>query len=676
MIRRRVRLLVWFALVWVSVVAAQALAASTEGGANPINEASGPDRVPPESLDQEPMPGQDATLPAPSASATPADDVPDTLPTYLDGLADALRREHALPAIGIAVVRPGRPLLLAGYGQADLGSGQAIDPAHGLFRIGSVSKTFTWTLAMIFAERGLLDLDADVNSYLTSLAIDDAFGAPVTLRHLMHHRAGFEDSLQVFTVADDDPRTLAQVLAEHQPRRVYPPGSRTSYSNWGSALAAQVLVDVAGRPYGELLRTELLDPLGMHDTDWTPPAALQGDRASRLARGYRPKEGGLGPQDYMQLGPYWPAGGLISTPADMARWVGFHLGGGALDGVRLLSPDGHAALFSRGFADRPLAADLAHGFQDRPFRGHRVLGHGGATSAYLANMMLVPELGLGVFIAQNVAESRSVVNTLPDQVLEHLLGLSPPAALLAGERGEPDTLAEVAGTYINNRRAFSSFTALFGAVGAIRVEAVDAETLLLPGERPQRYRRVAEDVFESAAGQRVAVLRDGGRVVALADASGVHTLERVRAFGHPMALFGGIGASLLFGLMAVFGVIWRLGRKRSVGSVERLAVGAGLMGALAMFALVACAVLLSATLATAGPSDLVGNYPLPQMRWLHYAGWLQAAVAAVMLLVLVLVWSRSQPGLVRRLGYTLFTASMVFLALQLWQWRVIGAALV
>jgi CubicO group peptidase (beta-lactamase class C family) len=256
MIRHSACLFVLLAVLLPCGAHAQSPAAPVEldAPAPPVENAAPqpPVRLDPEAA-PEPLPAPEPISPA--APLVPAAPTPDTLPTFIDGLAEALRREHALPGLGIAVVRRDRPLLLAGYGQADLANGEAVNPERSLFRIGSVSKTFTWTLAMILAERGQLDLDADVNTYLKSVTVAAAFGAPVTMRHLMHHRAGFEDSVQVFSVGDDDPRPLAQLLAAHQPRRVYPPGARTSYSNWGSALAAQVIEDAAGRPYGELLHS-------------------------------------------------------------------------------------------------------------------------------------------------------------------------------------------------------------------------------------------------------------------------------------------------------------------------------------------------------------------------------------------------------------------------------------
>ncbi|MEO8011614.1 MAG: serine hydrolase domain-containing protein, partial [Dokdonella sp.] len=193
------------------------------------------------------------------------------LSAYVDGVVSSFQREHGLAALTVAVVKDDDLLLGRAYGFSDIEGARRAEAETSLFRIGSVSKTFTWTAVMMLVERGLLDLDADLNGYLKQVKVNEAFGQPVTMRQLMHHRAGFEDSLRLFAVADDDTRSLAELLAEHLPKRVYPPGMRTSYSNWGAGLAAQVVEDVAGEPYGVFLQREILDPLGMRDTTWTPP---------------------------------------------------------------------------------------------------------------------------------------------------------------------------------------------------------------------------------------------------------------------------------------------------------------------------------------------------------------------------------------------------------------------
>jgi len=601
----------------------------------------------------------------------------DPLAERIDGLVEALRREHLLPGVTLALVRTDAPTLLRGYGHADLATRAPVDPQQTLFRIGSVSKTFIWTAALLLLDRGQLDLDADVNTYLKAVKVTPAFDVPVTMRQLMSHRAGFEDSFQVFAVGDEDARPLAQLLAEHQPKRIYPPGARTSYSNWGSALAAQVVADVAGEDYGSFLRRELLDPLGMRDTVWDGPTRMDAATRARLAQGYAAEAGVLRSEAEMQLGAYWPAGGMSTTAADMARWMRFHLSHGELDGRRLLSAETHALIWARPYSDRAEAADVTHGFIQTPFHGLLLTGHGGATESYLSNLVLVPELGLGVFISQSSGASRNLVQRLPEQIIERQQSL-PPAAPLAAEPGEPGALAEANGSYLNNRRVFSSFAAVFGAFDGVGLRALDSETLALEaGPRSGEYRRIGEDLFESAFGQRLALIRSAdGRIAAFADGSGVHSFERVEGFNAPQWLFAALGAGLLLAVSTLGGVVWRLGRRRYGGPTDALVGGVSVLAALCVLALIGCFVAVSIALQNAGAADLPGNYPVPAMLWTHWAGWAVVAAALTMLLMLMPAWTRTRFGLLRRLMFTLFTFALLFLAVELWLWRVIGAAVV
>ena len=608
---------------------------------------------------------------------SPTPEAADPLPDHIDGLVEALRREHLLPGVTVALVRADAPTLLRGYGHGDLAARTPVDPQRTLFRIGSVSKTFIWTAALVLVDRGQLDLDADVNLYLKAVQVAPAFDAPVTMRQLMSHRAGFEDSFQVFAVGDDDARPLAQLLAEHQPKRIYPPGARTSYSNWGSALAAQVVADIAGEDYGSFLRRELLDPLGLRDTVWDGPTRMDAATRARLAQGYAEEAGVLRIEAEMQLGAYWPAGGMSTTAADMARWMRFHLNQGELDGQRLLSAKTHGLIWTRPYSDRAHAADVTHGFIQSPFRGVTLTGHGGATESYLSNLVLVPELGLGVFVSQSSGASRNLVQRLPEQIVERLRAL-PPATPLAAEHGDPGALAEVDGDYLSNRRVFSSFAAIFGAFDGLALRAVNSDTIALDaGNRSGEYRRIGEDLFESAFGQRLALIRNAdGRVAAFADGSGVHSFERVEGFNAPQWLFAALGACLLLAVSTLGGVIWRLGRKRYGGPTDALVGGVSVLSALCVLTLIGCLVAVSIALQEAGAADLPGNYPVPAMLWMHWAGWAVVAAALAMLLMLMPAWARTRFGLWRKLMFTLFTFALLFLSVELWLWRVVGAAVV
>jgi CubicO group peptidase (beta-lactamase class C family) len=601
------------------------------------------------------------------------------LATLVDGALGSLRREHDLAGITLAVVRDDALHVARGYGQADLATARPVDPAATLFRIGSVSKTFIWTAVMLLVERGELDLDTDVNAYLQEVRVSEAFGEPVTLRELMAHRAGFEDTLQLFTVADDDPRRLAELLSAHQPTRVYPPGARSAYSNWGAGLAAQVVEDVAGQAYGEFLQQALLTPLGMQDTTWQAPRHLEAARRERLATGYRPRHGGLGRQDYLQLGAYWPVGGMASTATDMARWMRFHLNGGELDGIRLLAEDTHARMWQRAHDDRPDAADVAHGWQDVPYRGLRTLGHGGGTAAFLTNLVLVPELNLGVFVSQNSAHTLVPITQLPTLLIDRLTGFDPVPLLIDDE--DPEALAELAGSYRNNRRVFSSFAAVLGAFNVTRLTPVSRDSVELrhPMEGSDYYRRLdgATEVFENARGGRVAVVRGpDGEVVALADAMGIHTLERVGIWEHPNTLVTLVGLASLLALTTLLGA-WRRGGRGGGGTLPaRVAAILAITAGVAQGLFIAAVVVLAMGFADFDLSRMTDHYPDTGMFLLHSAGWLVAAVALLMLAALWPAWVGSGWSLWRRLHFSLFALALLLVSLQLWQWRIIGAAVI
>jgi CubicO group peptidase (beta-lactamase class C family) len=623
-----------------------------------------------------PAVGDDSMAPL-LQGAAPAMPQSAQLQTYVDGLVASLQREHGLSALTISVVKDDSLWIARGYGFADVASARPAVADSTLFRIGSVSKTFIWTAVMMLVERGLIDLDADVNSYLKSVRIAEAFGVPVTMRQLMHHRAGFEDSLRLFAVADDDPRTLAELLSEQQPARVYAPGLRTSYSNWGSALAAQIVSDVSGEPYGDFLRREILDPLGMQGTTFVAPSKLDETQRADLAGGYKSGKGALAAQGYMQIGPYWPAGGIASTATEMARWMRFHLNGGELDGVRLLRAQTHAQMWTRAHDDRPGAPDVAHGFQDRSYRGLRVLGHGGATAAFYTNMVLVPELGLGVFISQNSVQSRLPVTQLPDQIIDRVHGGTYQAGLDI-EAGDSDYLADVAGTYLQNRRVFSSFAAVLGLNSTGQVTPLSADALLVTlNGAAKQYLRVDKqrDLFEAADGNRIAFVREGGRVVALADSSGVHTLEKVHLLSAPATALGAVGVAVLLALTSLLGFWWRLGRGAAYGAgyAAGFAAFVSLISALCVLGFAVVTGLLVIELSKLDLSTMAANYPSQMMLYTSYAGWAVAGAAGAMLIGLIPAWVATGWGLWRRLHYSVFALVLALAAFLLWQWRVFAA---
>ena len=191
----------------------------------------------------------------------------DGLETFLDEFFNKNMAELNIPGAAVAVVKDGEILFSEGYGFADLEQQIPVDPAQTIMRVGSVSKLFTATAAMQLVEQGLIDLDKDVNSYLTALQISDELSQPVTLDQLLTHTAGFEDRvIGTSTLSPDEVLPLGEHLGDSIPKRVLEPGSVHSYSNFGFGLTGQLIEEISGMPFTQYVEENILQPVGMTRT--------------------------------------------------------------------------------------------------------------------------------------------------------------------------------------------------------------------------------------------------------------------------------------------------------------------------------------------------------------------------------------------------------------------------
>jgi non-ribosomal peptide synthase protein (TIGR01720 family) len=235
-------------------------------------------------------------------------------------LAVPMARYH-VPGVSIAVIRD-RTVEAWGHGVAAAGASAQVG-AGTLFPVGSVSKHVTALAVLRLAEKGVLDLDADVNTYLRQWSLPGLDpDHPVTLRRLLNHTAGLVLTPVVTYRRDEQRPTLLDVLHGRPPaltepiRGAYRPGSRYDYSGNNYAVVEQVVVDVTGMPFADAAATLVLDPLRMRDSSFAPTFAEQrGDVARGHSATGRPIDGGW------RHGALPAAGGLWSTPSDLARLV-------------------------------------------------------------------------------------------------------------------------------------------------------------------------------------------------------------------------------------------------------------------------------------------------------------------------------------------------------------------
>ncbi|MDX2233693.1 MAG: serine hydrolase domain-containing protein [Hyphomonadaceae bacterium] len=636
-------------------------------------------------------------------AALPGDMTPSAVPSdlepYVDGLVAAAMETHKIAGVGVAVVRDGQVLLLKGYGQADA-AGRPVDPARTLFRIASISKTFTWIALMQQVEAGRIDLDKPANDYLPpALRIPDAprFAQPVLVRHLLTHSAGFEDLVAGHLFIADPERAvpLVDALVRYRPARVRAPGVASVYSNYGVALAGALVAHIADTPFEDYVEQRILTPLGLQNTTFREPYApglvqfkglpspMSPALAGDVSTGFAWIGGTHTPQPFEHVVQFAPAGSASATPADMARYMIALTAGGA--GV--LRPE-TVALFARPtplFANAPGVNGVAFGMlQAHSKGGWRQWGHGGDTLRFHSELALYPDLGLGVFVATNSATGGALRDLLPGHVADRIGGRNPAAVRPAAASLSRDALRRFAGVYIADRRGYTTIEKAFCLVRcAVEVAvAPDSETLIFagggyatrlapidsveraPGVRVHRFR--VEDSGEIAAFEE-----RGGRIVRYIHAGGVNRATRVSRFAAPQGFF----AVLLLGILGAMAA-GASGVARLIGPVQSSAA-ARLAG-------------LLMPLAGAGWLLTLGFYGAYFGRaagdeWTVFAHWpgvlrlgalsalTSAVITALATISVAIAWRRADWSIWRRARILATLGALVALAVALHAWNLLGA---
>jgi CubicO group peptidase (beta-lactamase class C family) len=607
------------------------------------------------------------------------------LAAFVEGVVQGFRQRDRIAGVVVGIVRDGEVVLLEGYGHARHDPLQAVDPRRDLFRIASISKTFTYAALMQQVERGRIGLDDPVNQHLPEplrLPDDGRFAEPVRVHHLLHHTAGFED-LALGHLFVDEPAevlTAAEYLVRHRPERVRAPGEQAVYSNYGIALLGALVAEVAGFPFETLIERELFQPLGMHDTSFREPG-LAGDPremdpalAARLATGFSRQRGAHVAMPLEHIAQVAAGGGASATAADMTRWMLALLGDGSLQGQRVLSPESNAAFRTVSFRNHEGVNGIAHGFITERIGPHFAYGHGGATLYFHSNMVLVPTLSLGVFISTNTATGRRFAREFPALLVEFLDPSARPALPAAAATVPDEALQAYAGRYLGDRRAWRSADALLVAQRSVvtEVAVADGQLLVSTPFEPLRFVPLGGHRFREAEGHGLLAFVPGpdGRIEGLAFGSGINTAERIGFFQHPrtplllVPLAGLLGLALLPALWAHAG----RGRRPLAGAdwAARVAGFAGL--AWAGFAvLAACAWLQLDGLR----EQWMFVYPTPLWQWLLLLAPLPAALTAAQALLLPLAWRRRWPWWL----LSLHGAMLVACGLAAWQlarWNLLG----
>jgi CubicO group peptidase (beta-lactamase class C family) len=628
--------------------------------------------------------------PAPSKEAAPptqASPVPEftkaDFETFLDALIPSQLRNRNIAGAVVSVVKDGQVLFQKGYGYADVEEKKPVLPDQTLFRPGSISKLFTATAVMQLVEQGKLDLDRDVNDYL-DFPIPKTYPEPVTLRQLLTHTGGFEETLKnLFVAHESDIKPLRTYLVNEMPARIFPPGKIPSYSNYGFTLAGYIVERVSGEKFERYVENHILKPLGMNNSTFDQPLPPQ--LAPQMSKGYL--SASKKPRDFEWVQAA-PAGALTTTAADMTRFMLAFLQDGAVDGVSILKPETVRQMETRQFEFHPILPGLGITFMEYLIDPVRIIAHGGDTVYFHSDMILVPDAHLGYFLSYNslgrdVGGGRGEVwHTFANRYF--------PSAGQPKVDVDPNTAKSdggaVSGLYDGTRRAETTFLRTLALVGQFKVNSDKEGVLQTEGMKNQsgelqRWREIAPLIYREIDGlERIGFRRDAsGAVREMLPFPAIYEGQRVPWYASKIFIGLLIGGSLLLALITV--LLWPVAviiRKRyqrplfSTKSDRVLYFLSRIVCLAEVFFILAPIVALSQGLEHI---VILGDAINPWLQAFHVVGWV--LMAGVVLLIIAAVRFVRLPGhgLWFRAHAILLAIGGVAFAVFAWQYHLLDASL-
>jgi CubicO group peptidase (beta-lactamase class C family) len=335
------------------------------------------------------------------------------LPAVDSIMREFTAREH-VPGAAWAIVMDDRVVHVGVTGLRDVATGAPVD-SSSVFRIASMTKSFTAMAIMRLRDEGKLSLDDPAEKYvpeLRRLAYPTSDSPRITIRHLLSHATGFPE---------DNPwgdqqlaRTDAELSAMMRRGIPFsnPPGVAYEYSNYGFAILGRIVTRASGRPYNEYVSTHILKPLGMRSTTLSPASVP----AARLAHGYRWEDERWKEEPQLPDGSFGPMGGMLTSLSDLGRYVSAFLGAWPPRDGPETGPVRRASLREMQQVWRPDAPSVApdstgvrlnaggYGFglrvsADCQF-GH-IVGHSGGLPGFGSRMQWLPEYGIGIIAFGN-----------------------------------------------------------------------------------------------------------------------------------------------------------------------------------------------------------------------------------------------------------------------------------
>lgn len=349
--------------------------------------------------------------------------------------------QHDLPALSISLVDDDQVIWADGFGFQDADK-KVPASKRTIYRVGSVSKLFTDIAVMQFVEDGSLDLDAPVQQYLPDFHPENPYDTPITLRQLMSHRSGLVREPPVGNYFDPTEPTLAETIASlNNTTLVYPPNTKTKYSNAAVSVVGAALEKKAGVPFERRIEQCLLNPLEMPNSSFDRPA----NQEDFLATGWMwTYDGRRFEAPTFPLGT-GPAGNFYSNVVDLSQLLICLFQDGKTPAGPILKPETLHHMITPTMDEHGAEnREFGIGFHIQKLDNYTKVGHGGAIYGFSTQFEALPERKLGVAAASSLDGTNNIVRQLVDYALRLMIATQdgqplpeyPKTAALATERAK------------------------------------------------------------------------------------------------------------------------------------------------------------------------------------------------------------------------------------------------
>ena len=432
-------------------------------------------------------------------------------------------KKSGVPGCSVGILHKGE-VHTAGFGVANV---EKMEPVreNTLFQIGSISKTFTTTVAMKLVEEGQLDLQLPVRAYLPDFKVaDESVSSTVTSYHLLTHTAGWDGDLFLETGDGEDAiqRYIQRMTIREQ---LFPLGKYFSYNNSGFTVLGGILEAITQKYIEDLYRTYIIEPLGLEHLFFNAAGAI----TYNFAVGHLPSpQGNAVARPWRMPRSVLPMGGIVTNVGDLLQYALCYLAKGKTPaGKQLLKPETIAQIFAPKVPISPEdRTSRGYCWLRRDFENGYAIGHGGGTKGQMTQLLLLPEHNFALAFFTNSELGGSLIQEVQKYILKTYLNvaLDAPKEIVS----TPEQLAAYAGTA--SRPGSNIYLSMMGGY----LVGLEEETIGFPTENdpplppspPFRVGRCAADrlivldgdgkdapidVLRDAQG-KISYLRVGGRM--------------------------------------------------------------------------------------------------------------------------------------------------------------------